>query len=307
MPRKYKVLTEAQIEHFLEKGCVVLNDCFSRDMAEEWKALAYKRMVDYDPDDPTTWKEARVHLPEIKSVPIREAAPKAFDAICDLLGGEERVARKYPWKKTEEDGLDLRDGFIINFKMGADRPWDPPSPKSGETGWHKDGDMFKHFLDSPEQGLLTIVMWSDIYPQSGGTFIACDSIKHFAQRLSEHPEGLMPGSFGDLIDKCEDFVEITGNIGDVVLAHPYMLHNASQNLSGRPRFITNRPISLKEPMNFNREDPDEFSPVELGILRALGLERLDFKITTPREGLMPEREIMAMKVLAEQKARLGIA
>ena len=306
MPKKYRILTEAQIEHFLDKGYIIVKNCFSRDLAEEWKTFAYKRMVDYEPDDPATWKDARVHLPEIKSVAIHEAAPKAFDAICDLLGGEERLAKKYPWKKSEEDGLDLRDGFIINFKMGADRPWEPPSPKSGTTGWHKDGDMFKHFLDSPEQGLLTIVLWSDIYPQSGGTFIACDSIKHVAQRLREHPEGLLPGSFGDLIDKCEDFDEIMGNTGDVVLAHPYMLHNASQNLSGRPRFITNRPICLKEPMNFNREDPDDFSPVELGILRGLGLERLDFKITASREGLMPEREIMAMKVLAEQKARLGI-
>jgi hypothetical protein len=42
--------------------------------------------------------------------------------------------------------------------------------------WHKDGDFFRHFLDSPEQGLLTIVLWSDIEERGGGTFIAPDSV-----------------------------------------------------------------------------------------------------------------------------------
>ena len=91
-------------------------------------------------------------------------------------------------------------------------------------------------LDSPEQGLLTIVVWSDIYPESGGTFVACDSVQHVAQRLYEHPEGLLPSGFGQLIDKCEDFVEITGNAGDVELLHPFILHAASQNSFGTRSF-----------------------------------------------------------------------
>ena len=80
-----------------------------------------------------------------------------------------------------------------------------------------------------------------------------------AQWLYEHPEGLLPSSgFGKLIGKCQDFVEITGNAGDVVLLHPFILHAASQNPSGRARFITNPPVGLAEPMNFNRENPDNF-------------------------------------------------
>ncbi len=295
MSRKYEVLTDAQIEHFLDKGHVILRNCFSRDLAQEWVAFAYKRLG-CAPDAPATWAEARMHLPSMNRVPIREVAPKAWGAICDLLGGEDRLANPDPqWG----------DGFIINFSHGADRPWEPPSAKVG--GWHKDGDFFRHFLDSPEQGLLTIVVWSDIYPQSGGTFVACDSVKQVAQRLLEHPEGLLPNGFGGLIEKCEDFVELTGNAGDVVLLHPFILHAASQNPSGRPRFITNPPVSLKEPMNFNRENPDELSPVEWGVLRGLGYDRLDFKPTAPRERLVPERVKRQQKMLEEQKARLGMA
>ena len=229
-------------------------------------------------------------------MPIREIAPRAWDAICDLLGGEDRIAHSEPsWG----------DGFIINFALGADTAWQPP--ESLQRGWHKDGDFFRHFLDSPEQGLLTIVVWSDIHPKSGGTFVACDSVQHVAQHLSAHPQGLLPGEgFGQLVGKCDDFAEITGNAGDVVLLHPFILHSASQNPSGRARFITNPPVALKEPMEFNRDNPDNFSPVELAVLRGLGKDRLDFKPTAPRERLVPERVQRQKKMLEEQKKRLAI-
>ena len=129
---------------------------------------------------------------------IEDVGPRAWDAICDLLGGEDRIINFWGDSKPG-----WGDGFIINFGLGADTPWQPPSPEVG--GWHKDGDFFRHFLDSPEQGLLTIVVWSDIYPKSGGTFVACDSVQHVAQRLYEHPEGLLPGGFGQLIDNCKRF------------------------------------------------------------------------------------------------------
>ena len=206
-------------------------------------------------------------------MPIREIAPRAWDAICDLLGGEDRITHSEPsWG----------DGFIINFALGADTAWQPP--ESLQRGWHKDGDFFRHFLDSPEQGLLTIVVWSDIHPKSGGTFVACDSVQHVAQHLSAHPQGLLPGEgFGQLVGKCDDFAEITGNAGDVVLLHPFILHSASQNPSGRARFITNPPVALKEPMEFNRDNPDNFSPVELASLTGFRERPLRFQ-TDSTEG-----------------------
>ncbi len=295
MAKTYKTLTESDVEHFIQKGHVILRDCFSRDLAAEWRDFAFKRLG-YDPDDASTWEEQRVHLPSMNRKPIREIAPRAWDAICDLLGGEDRIANTAPsWG----------DGFIVNFKLGGGSEW--TAPESHYNGWHKDGDFFRHFLDSPEQGLLTIVVWSDIKPKSGGTFVACDSVQHVAQHLYANPQGLLPGEgFGQLYAKCKDFAEITGNAGDVVLLHPFILHSASQNPSGRARFITNPPVALKEPMNFNRENSDDFSPVELGVLRGLGKERLDFKPTAQRERLVPERVKRQKKMLEEQKKRLAM-
>lgn len=295
MPKTYKTLTESDVTHFVERGHIVLRNCFPRELAEEWTDFAYKRLG-YAPNDPTTWAVPRIHLPSMNRAPIQEIAPRAWEAICDLLGGEDRLANSAPsWG----------DGFIINFALGAAEAWQPPEAR--RIGWHKDGDFFRHFLDSPEQGLLTIVVWSDIYPKSGGTFVACDSVQHVAQHLYAHPEGLLPGDgFGTLVGKCKDFVEITGNAGDVVLLHPFILHAASQNPSGRARFITNPPVALKEPMNFNRDTPDDFSPVELAVLRGLGKDRLDFKPTGPRERLVPERVKRQKEMLEAQKKRLAM-
>lgn len=46
---------------------------------------------------------------------------------------------------------------------------------------------------------------------------------------------------------------------------------------------------MKEPFDFNRENPDDFSLVELKTLRALGKERYDFKPAVPRKRLVPAR------------------
>lgn len=292
--QRYNILTDTQVAHFLDRGFVILQDCFPPEFAAEWRDFAFKRLG-YDPDRPETWAADYIHLPGMNEVEVRTFSPKAWGAICDLLGGEDRVAN--PQTKW-------RDGFVINFSRGADKPWIPPGPDSG--GWHKDGDWFRHFLNGPEQGLLTIVVWSDIEHQGGGTFIACDSVKHVARMLAEHPEGLLPSTpFGTLAHRCTDFTEITGRVGDVVLHHPFMLHAASYNHSGRPRFITNPPVSLKEPMNFNREHPEDHSPVERCILKALGVERYEFVQNHPFERIVPEREHIQARMREEQLARLG--
>ncbi len=111
-----------------------------------------------------------------------------------------------------------------------------------------------------------------------------------ARFLRDHPEGIRPDEFDfpSLVAQCRDFRELTGRVGDVALMHPFMLHSFAQNHSGRPRFITNLCISLMEPMQFDRPDPDEFSPVERAILGGLGASRLAFHPTAPRERIDPK-------------------
>jgi hypothetical protein len=283
----YTVLSDEQVQSFLDKGYLVVKDCVDFSIANRWVDEAYDRLG-YDKRDPNTWAKDIVWMDHKNELPVRELAPKAWAALLDVVGGEDRLetqVMKLPESGhfTSINSFLWSDAFIVNFHRGADKPWQPPS--SNVTGWHKDGSYFRHFLDSREQALLTIVLWSDMRHQGGGTFIAPDSVRVIARYLYEHPEGVDPHDFDfkKLISQCTQFEEMTGQAGDFVILHPFMLHASSQNVIGKPRFMSNPPIVLKEPMNLNRENPDDFSLLERATLHYLGLERLDFQPAAPRE------------------------
>ena len=282
---QFQVLTPEQAQHFVEKGYVTVKGCVDPDLAKAWTAEAYGRLG-YDPKDRSTWAKDIVWMDRNNVARIQDISPRGWGALCDVTGGADRIDDKIMEIESQHfttiDSTEWSDAFIVNFRRGHDKPWAKPSPQAG--GWHKDGSFFRHFLDSREQGLLTIVYWSDVGHKGGGTFIAPDSIKHVARYLADHPEGVDPGfDFGSLIDQCEEFVEVTGEVGDFIILHPYMLHASSNNHSQVVRFMTNPPVVLKDPMNFNREDPDEFSLIERATLHGLGVDRYDFRPTGPRD------------------------
>lgn len=216
-----------------------------------------------------------------------------------------------------------------------------------------------HFLDSPEQGLLVIPLFTDILPNGGGTWI-CDegparigkwlvsyrdlcSFRRVCFRNTpsrciadserrgradkvvltqyDHPNGVGPrmtpvpqaddptlSFFNNTVQTCpsDSFHEMTGEVGDVVLLHPLMLHSASKNGRRLARIITNPPVSLKEPFNFDRADASEYSLVELKTIQEVGgQDKLrGWKITGAREAVVPERLKVQAKWLAEENERL---
>ncbi|KAG8739100.1 hypothetical protein FRC10_006140 [Ceratobasidium sp. 414] len=83
-----------------------------------------------------------------------------------------------------------------------------------------------------------------------------------------------------------------------------MLHSASKNHTRAPRLITNPPVSLKEPFDFNRENPAEFSLVELKTLKDLGVDKLNFVPTAPRQRIVPKRLDGQSKLLVEELDRM---
>jgi hypothetical protein len=285
------MLTKAQLDGFYETGYVALRGAMPRQKALDFARNVWVRLG-YDPDDRSTWAQHRIHMPSLAGETVAALAPGVLEAMEQLCGGSDRIAGEPKWY----------DGFIVN--LGADdheERWQPAGPNL--PGWHKDGDFFRHFLDSPEQGLLVIVLWSDVVHRGGPTYLATDSVKPVAEFLAAHPEGVLPGefSFGSLIGQCENFVEATGEAGDVFLMHPYQLHASSLNPLRLPRIITNPPIHLKEPMRFDRAD-GAYSPVERAVLHALGVERLDYIPANSRERVIPER---VKREQAEKDAQLA--
>ncbi|KAJ6470191.1 hypothetical protein C8R47DRAFT_1148931 [Mycena vitilis] len=302
-------LSEAQKAHFLEHGFVHLPQCFSREASAVFTSKLWTRLG-MSPDDKTTWHTERTNMPSHTSVLISEFAPKAWSAICELIGGEDRISDETKvWK----------DSFIVNLG------------KEGQgavgfrelEGWHVDGDFFLHFLDSPEQALLVIPIFSDIGPGGGGTAICTDGIGIVARHLYENPNGVTPwmhvrgtpepgtgpdrlAFFGSIVQSRElasdaSFHEMAGEIGDVYLLHPLMVHSASKNVMRTLRVITNPPVSLKAPFQFDRNAGENYSLVEQKTLRELGFPTglKGWKIEGEREWIVPRR----VRTQAEMKER----
>ncbi|KAJ6572310.1 hypothetical protein B0H19DRAFT_1133278 [Mycena capillaripes] len=301
-------LTEAQKSHFLTHGFVHLPKSFSREASEAFTSNLWTRLG-MSPNDKSTWHTERTNMPSHNSVLISEFAPKAWNAICELLGGEDRIS----------DATKVwRDSFIVN--LGKDGQGEV-APRDLD-GWHVDGDFFLHFLDSPEQALLVIPIFSDIGPGGGGTAICTDGIGVVARHLYENPNGVTPwmhvrgtpeptgpdrlGFFRSIVQNREiasdsSFHEMTGEVGDVYLLHPLMVHSASKNATRVPRVITNPPVALKAPFRLDRDAGGEFSLVEQKTLGELGFsEGLNgWTIEGGREMIVPRR----VKIQEEMKER----
>ena len=320
---RFDVLSRADARHFLAKGYVLVRDAFPRALAETivedaWRELEQKYAIDRA--DPSSWDRP---LPGPQAMPgyvrtnasgrnfvLRDEAPKALAAQGDVVGGIDRF----------RDGADLAWGTEAIANLGSTRRrW---HYDRRQAGWHKDGWHFRHFLNSPEQGLLTVPIYSDIEPASGGTRIATDSIAPVARLLARHPEGLHPDSVQGggylipwLIDQSQRDEELTGRAGDLVILHPFMLHRVVPNPSPRPRFIANMAPVLAAPMSFDRAPGNPYSLVELAVLHALGVERLEFRNERAARLMRPfpfrdeaEKQYHGDR-LAEEKAnmaRLGV-
>ncbi|KAJ4365665.1 hypothetical protein N0V83_008285 [Neocucurbitaria cava] len=305
-------LSQEQIDHFLEHGWIKLENCFTREQAEGLQSTLWTRLG-MDPNDMSTWHTERTNMPFFNEFLVSEFAPKAWGGICQLLGGSSRV---------DSNASTWKDGFIVN--LGTPAGHNTVIKPQKLPGWHVDGDFFVHYLDSPEQGLLVIPLWTDIVAGGGGTYICPRAIDVVAKHLYENPEGVSPRMtpraknpqfkqeqglkwFNELAASMPDeaFVEATGVVGDVYLLHPLMLHSASNNQLRKLRVITNPPVSVKEPFVFDRDDGD-YSAVERKTLKALGKERLDgWKIQGERQGIVPERVRIQEEMKRKEEERLA--
>ena len=344
---KCTTLSSTEARHFLEHGWVVVKGAVSKEIAAEIVACAWRELEERGimKNDPQTWKKepyirtgcppninimasrgdkaalaqkleirTRYGLPP-ESPPLQEVAPRALGAQLDCVGGWDRV--------KDPDQIQLPDSLAVNLCKDDSQLGEDGWRSAHAPGWHKDGWHYRHFLDSPQQGLLLGYLYSDIHPGSGGTQMCVDSIGVVARLLAQHPEGIHPDSVQSyikpyMVKECKRFEELTGEAGDLAIMHPYMVHRVAGNLSGRPRFAQFPSLKLSQPMQFDRDDPSEYSLSELVVLKVLGqLKRFGFAtetdyVTYPREDITPppsrtEEEKLAIGVeLYEEQQRMAL-
>jgi len=268
-----KVLTQAQLDQFIAKGWCAVPDCFSRAAARE-KVDLWIAEQGFDAADPQSWGAAMMHRGLKERFLAKDFSPKAYAAAEDLVG-EGRI-ENWSW-----------GGFIVNTGLRRHQPWTMPALNEG---WHIDGDFFHHFLDSREQSLLVVQVFTDMRHAGGCTVISEGSYAPIARMMREHPEGLDPGGCVQEAKKVVPFdaqIELEAEAGTCVFLHPFMLHASSPNTDGPARFIMNAVPIMKD--HFRFDDWDRASVVERATISACGGEPFAFAITGERKRYTPDR------------------
>ncbi|KAK3941524.1 hypothetical protein QBC46DRAFT_353169 [Diplogelasinospora grovesii] len=296
-------LTDEQKQHFLERGWLKIEGAFTAEQAAPLLIDVDKRLG-VDLADKSTWKQWRTNLKPTRWVRASEFAPKAWSAICELSGGEDRL---------DPDGSLWSDGFIVNL---GDPRYDgqPITPLEELDVWHVDGQFFVHYLDSTDQAILVVPLWTDVVPGGGPTALCPGSVATVAKWLFDHPEGCNPDMVPRGDPRFDDtygshfgwatevarasaaagggFDSATGKVGDVYLLHPFLVHSTTRNERRLFRAITNSKTSLREPYHIYRQDGN-YSILEQSIRRGLAEKGIteeqmkDWHIAGPREGFKP--------------------
>lgn len=252
-----KQLPESEIRQFIEEGFVVVRRVFSRNLAEDILPLVWAKL-DIDPNNPAAWTQSYVIL---KKVLHDEPIPQIFthryvEAVDDLCG----MGRG-----------ELSNGvghWPIAFPGFGQTHWQPL-----QNAWHLDSNTDRHCLNSPKLGLIALHLFTDIAPGGGGTAIRIGSHRYTARILAEAgAEGVPKLELSRRAAAATNHLpyrEITGQAGDVLFMHPFTVHAGSTNTSARVRVLGHKLFPLREPMNFERNNPSDYSPVELAVVNAL--------------------------------------
>jgi hypothetical protein len=254
-------LDEEDIASFIRDGFVRLDEAFSKEVAEQTRAILW-RASGCDPDDPATWTQPVVRLDQFAQMPFREAAnTPVLHRAFDQLVGQGR------WLPRDSLGT-----FPVRFPF-------PGAP--GDDGWHIDvsfGHDNPDFMEwranvgSKGRALLMLFLFSDVGVDDAPTRIRVGSHVDIARQLAPAGEAgltlreLAADNFAASAHRREEWA--LGEAGTVYLCHPFLVHAAQEHRGSTPRFMAQPPLLPREPLSLFRADWD-YSPVEQAIYDAI--------------------------------------
>ena len=254
------IIDDSQIQQFIEKGFLRIDDAFPKDLAEKGVDIMWKDLK-LDRNDPSTWKQPMIRLNGYGDEPFRLAvnSPRLIAAYDQLVG---------------------KDRWLPRFGIGTFPIRFPSTEDPGDTGWHADASFegsdgsWRININSDGRALLMLFLFSDVDTEDAPTRILSGS--HLDVPKILEPFGKEGISFIELAQKLElttfdrPMELATGKAGTVYLCHPFLIHAAQMHHGTQPRFMAQPPLLPKEPLQFYREDLD-YSPVEIAIRVGLGL------------------------------------
>jgi hypothetical protein len=249
------VLTAEQREEFDRSGPVRLPGAIAPSAVQEmcdcvWDAV--ERRAEVRRDDPSTWKAQRItglhDLPESANFE-RLASPAVCEALDAIFGTRN-------WERPER-----RFSMLVAFPESSG-PWDVP-----HQNWHLDYPVVRGLENNFAVRIFVIL--EKLNHAGGGTLFIAGShrllqsivAKKSAERIRSadarralirnSPWAKALFSLDGKTDRLRRFVnasttidrqevrvvEMTGEPGDVLIAHPLLLHTASTNCSNNPRIV----------------------------------------------------------------------
>ena len=259
------MLTATQRAEFDARGFVRLHDVFDHEQAARMRRVVWgelDRRYGIVKDDRTTWT---VRSPSnLKTTKKHRAfsaigTPELYAVIDELLGADE-------WTRPAHWGQ-----VMVTFPI-ADEAWRVPSKL-----WHI--DWFYSNTPEPLFGLKVFAFFGDVRPCGGGTLVVAgshraveryvarsevakrDDFRANRLRFMQHDPWLRELARADdpnprrnayFMDDDHDLdgipvrvVELTGRPGDVVLAHPWLLHHAAPNTASYPRLMRGKNLHCR--------------------------------------------------------------
>jgi hypothetical protein len=245
--------SERFLSHFREHGWVRVRGAFNAEAARAMCDSVWRALEDagIHRDRPSTWTVERPpHLQHLKDDPVfqRVGSPILLSAIDAIL-------EDVPYEKPKNWGA------LFPAFPGSTH-WRIPT-----NGWHIDAYYASPLL--PIRGVKTFALLGDIAPRGGGTLMVSGSHRLVYKWFRENPPSPVarsaemrrllqkqpyvrdlhsPGDDGERIERfmrCVEevdgiplqVVEAAGDAGDVILAHPLLMHVASPNTAPQPRFM----------------------------------------------------------------------
>lgn len=260
-----KTLSTEQLEDFNKRGFVRIPYAFSREDAsimerKIWAALRDQSGVHRN--DPETWSITQATgLQHLKADPAFQAigSSATIGALDELLGADR-------WEKPGDWGQ-----FLVNFPQNETQ-WNVPADV-----WHTDFD----YLAPADRifGALVFSFINNVRPKAGGTVVVNGSHRLIQQFVKKQPHEILTKmkrarkafvdsnpwlkalvSNADEPDRVKRFKEteheisgipvrvseLSGDAGDVVICHPWLLHAPAPNCGSQPRMMCIQRIHVKK-------------------------------------------------------------
>ena len=256
------ILSKKEVEHFIHKGFVRLDNSFTKETAEAALEILWKDLP-CDRSNPSTWVEPVIRLGMYTNEPFVNSVntPKLYNAFNQLIG-------EGKWIPCRNVGT-----FPVRF---------PSDQEPNDTGKHVDasfpGNDPENFFEwrvnvkSKGRALLMLILYSDVSKNDAPTVIYEGSHIDVAGLLSNKGESGL--SFMELANKLEELpkrkvVYATGDAGTVYLCHPFLVHSAQPHRGSTPKFMAQPPLLLRGELSVSDSEVG-YSPVEKAI--RLGIE-----------------------------------